>query len=342
MNHDSPHNCPDCDDAVHDVADRGVNRREFVRAAGATALGAAAVASGAGPLLNLATAGETKRTGKAETTVKRFYDTLSDEQKKTICFPFDHKLRSRISANWHVTKPTIGDDFYSKEQRKLIDDVLRGVTSEDGYGRFQKQMDEDDGGVDFYSVAVFGQPGAANFEWMMTGRHLTVRADGDSVANTAFGGPIVYGHGESDPAQNLFHYQTKKANSVFEALDPKQREQALVAEAPQESAVQLQGDGKTASFPGVGVGDLADNQQELVEEVIKVLLAPYRESDVEEAMSLLKAGGGLDQLHMAFYKQGDLKNDKVWDVWRVEGPTFVWHFRGAPHVHTYVNIGRKA
>jgi hypothetical protein len=29
----------------------------------------------------------------------------------------------------------------------------------------------------------------------------------------------------------------------------------------------------------------------------------------------------------------------MWDMWRIEGPSFVWHFRGAPHVHAYINIG---
>jgi hypothetical protein len=28
----------------------------------------------------------------------------------------------------------------------------------------------------------------------------------------------------------------------------------------------------------------------------------------------------------------------VWDNWRLEGPAFVWHFRGSPHVHVWVNI----
>ena len=59
----------------------------------------------------------------------------------------------------------------------------------------------------------------------MTGRHLTIRADGDSVENAAFGGPIVYGHGEEDAKSNLFHDQTKKVNGVFGALDAKQRKQ---------------------------------------------------------------------------------------------------------------------
>ena len=56
-------------------------------------------------------------------------------------------------------------------------------------------------------------------------------------------------------------------------------------------------------------------------------------------MEIVKSNGGTDKLHMAFYQNGDLGNDKVWDMWRVEGPGFVWHFRGAPHVHAYINIG---
>jgi hypothetical protein len=75
---------------------------------------------------------------------------------------------------------------------------------------------------------------------------------------------------------------------------------------------------------------------------MKVILAPYREADVNEAIAILKDGGGLDGLHLAFYESDDIGGDHEWDIWRLEGPTFVWHFRGAPHVHTYVNIGKKA
>jgi hypothetical protein len=52
----------------------------------------------------------------------------------------------------------------------------------------------------------------------------------------------------------------------------------------------------------------------------------------------LKAQGGLEKCSLAFYKEGDLGGDKVWDCWRLEGPAFVWYFRGAPHVHVWVNI----
>lgn len=311
-----------------------ISRRDFVRA-----MGTSAIALGAGSLLTESAGAAPTPSSGAETAVKAFYDSLSPAQKKTICFPFEHNLRTRISANWQITKPTIGSDFYTKDQQKTLDEIVKRVTSEDGYKRFREQMDEDYGGFENYHVAVFGEPGAGKFEWELTGRHLTMRADGDSVDKMAFGGPIVYGHGRSDPKSNLFHYQTRKANEVFEALDGKQREQALLPNAPGEREVQLQGE--SGKFPGIGVDALSADQRELVEEVLKVLLAPYRKEDVDEAMAVLKAGGGLDKLHMAFYQTGDLNSDKIWDIWRVEGPTFVWHFRGAPHVHAYINIGIK-
>ena len=310
------------------------SRRDFLRTAGGAAL-----AGAAGPLL-MPRAGlfaAPSPESAAETAVGRFYRSLSDEQRKAICLPFDHAQRHKISANWHITEPVIGDDFYSDDQRAMITEIVKGITSEDGYKRLVRQMEEDDGGINFYSVAVFGEPGQGPFQWELTGRHLTMRADGNSVDQAAFGGPIVYGHGEEDPKDNLFHYQTKATNELFRALDEAQAKQALIREAPRESAVPIQGE--SGSFPGIAVSELSGDQQELVAGTLKTLLAPYREEDVDEVMQILKDSGGVQSLNMAFYRQGDLNDDKVWDIWRIEGPSFVWHFRGAPHVHAYINIG---
>lgn len=325
-----PAHTPDCCDIPTD----DLSRRRFVQS-----VGAAAVAAGALPLIGSRASAAPTPTTAGETAVKKFYESLSDKQREGVCFDFGHKLQTRLSANWQITKHPIGSEFYTADQRELINEIVRNVCSEDGYDRLKLQMKDDMGGFEEYAVAVFGQPGSGKFQWVLTGRHLTLRCDGDSVENMAFGGPLAYGHGASDPKKNLFHYQTKQTNEVFKALEGKQREQALLATAPRESNVPLQG--KNGKFPGVSVGDLSADQKKLVEDSLKVILAPYRKEDVDEAMALLKQGGGLDKLHMAFYKQGDLGNDKVWDVWRVEGPTFVWHFRGAPHVHAYINIGAK-
>lgn len=317
--------CSDCE--TH------FDRRAFIAAVGGAALAGAATLS-LGPAE--AFAAPTPQSA-AETAVGRLYSTLSDAQKKEICFPFDHDLRKRISANWHVTKPVIDDKFYSKEQRELILEVVKNITTPDGYEKLLKQTEYDDGGVGAYSIALFGNPEEGKCQFELTGRHLTLRADGNSVDKAAFGGPIVYGHGEETAKDNLYHDHTLQVNEVFKALDPKQAEKALIEKAPGETQVQLQG--ASGKFPGLAVGELSDDQKQLVETTLKKLLSPYRKEDVDEVLEMVKAGGGLDKLHLAFYQQGDLGNDKVWDIWRVEGPSLVWHFRGAPHVHAYINVG---
>jgi len=65
---------------------------------------------------------------------------------------------------------------------------------------------------------------------------------------------------------------------------------------------------------------------------------PFRQSDRDEVTRCLKTQGGLDACHLAFYKEGDLGSDGLWDNWRLEGPSFVWYFRGNPHVHVWDNV----
>ena len=340
MEQRSQRSCPDCETTnespILDALGNHVSRRGFLKTVGGTA-----AAAGAAQLLpGSSTFAAPSAKSKAETAVKALYDTFSDQQAALVCLPFDHKLRHRVNANWRISKIAIGSDFYSNDQKDLINQIVRGITSEDGYDRLKRQMKADAGGISRYSMVIFGEPGTDKFQWELTGRHLTLRADGNSAPGAAFGGPIVYGHSPEDPAKNLFYYQTKQVNEVFKALDAKQARVALLEDSPSEDEVALQG--KKGKFPGIAVSDLSSDQKELVADTLKVLLGIYREEDAKEVMSILKEGGGLDSLHMSYYADGDLKGDKIWDVWRIEGPSFVWHFRGDPHVHAYINIGLKA
>ena len=138
--------CPDCTDGP-------VNRREFVKQAGATTL-AAGVAL---PLVNAARSARAATVSPSDSTVGQLYASLSDDQRKVICMPVDHKLRYRINANWAITEPAIGGDFYNDDQRQLIDKILHETTSGDGYELLQKQMRADSPkGVDSYHIAIFG------------------------------------------------------------------------------------------------------------------------------------------------------------------------------------------
>ena len=61
------------------------------------------------------------------------------------------------------------------------------------------------------------------------------------------------------------------------------------------------------------------------------------QDDRDAILDCLKKQGGLDKCSLAFYREGALGEDE-WDNWRLEGPSFVWYFRGTPHVHIWINV----
>jgi hypothetical protein len=55
-------------------------------------------------------------------------------------------------------------------------------------------------------------------------------------------------------------------------------------------------------------------------------------------LQCLEKQGGLDKCHLIFYREHTLDKEGEWDNWRVEGPAFVWYFRGYPHVHIWIHV----
>jgi hypothetical protein len=254
-----------------------------------------------------------------------------------------------VDNNWHIVDQTVGG-FYTKDQQAMIREIFVGLHSPEYAEKVVAQVAHDSGkgGFESSSVALFGEPGSGKFEFVLTGRHCTRRCDGDSVEGAAFGGPIFYGHaakGFNEPADhegNAYWYQAKRANAVFQMLDGRQREKALLERGREEtgnSTVKLQGKG--ANFDGLAVAGMTKDQREGVRGVLSDLLAPFRKEDSDEALKFVDAAG-FENVHMAFYKAGDIGNDGVWDVWQLEGPDMVWYFRGSPHVHVWVNIAANA
>jgi hypothetical protein len=325
--------CPDCG---------SVSRRDFLKTT-ATAASAAMVGV---PLIGNAAA---EPTPKSETLVTTLFKSFNDAQRQALCFAFDHPLRTDVDNNWHVTDQHI-DTFLTADQNQMVKEIFLGLHSPDYAETVLKQVEHDSGrrGFGDSSIALFGEPGTGKFEFVLTGRHCTRRCDGDSVEGAAFGGPIFYGHAaqgfneKPDHPGNVYWYQAKRANEVFQMLDGKQREAALRGKGRLEQGsetVNLKGAG--ASLPGIAVGDLSSDQRAHVRKVMADLLAPFRKKDADEALKYIEAAG-FDKLHMAFYKNQDVGNDGVWDVWQIEGPNMVWYFRGDPHVHVWVNIHAPA
>ncbi len=297
----------------------------------------------------LVSAADVAAADSAETLAGRLHASLSPDQRSKVCVPWDYVhpkfglLRTRVGNNWNATAPAVKGDFFSKDQQQIVREIFERLIDPDWHARFDKQLEDDTGGFGHdQSVALIGEPGSGKFQFLLTGRHMTLRCDGDSAEHVAFGGPIFYGHDtgggteDNDHTGNVFWPQALAANGVYSMLDGRQRKLAMVAKTPPENAIAFRPDGQAAS--GIPVSELSADQRVELERVLGVLLEPYRTVDRDEVRGCLTAQGGLDRCRLAFYQDDDLGDDGVWDNWRLEGPAFVWHFRGSPHVHVWVNI----
>ena len=289
-----------------------------------------------------------------ESIVKLLFESLKPVQRKEVCFDWDFidpmrgLLRTRVENNWRITKPSIRGDFYTADQQAMIRSIFEGITSPEWHEKFDKQLADDIGGFgNNQGIAIFGEPGSGKFEFVLSSRHMTLRCDGDSSEHVAFGGPILYAHeGDAlhekpDHPHNVFWSQAVEANKLYQVLDPQHQKLALVTQGmPTEELVGFRG--SDGMFPGCPISAFSADQKAELQKILKHMLEPFRKSDQDEAIKCLHSQGGLDHCSLAFYKEGDLGDDGIYDNWRIEGPSFVWYFRGRPHVHVWVNVADDA
>ena len=325
-------------------------RREFLRSVAGTAAGLAAL----GGVATTARAEETKAESKskpAEGLIRELHATLDNDQKSQLVLPWDHGKKQGSSPTRHkmFNRPFANqriEDNYTKPQQELIERILRSICSgDDGFRQLSKDGKWDSSkSLLGCGSHIFGDPsGDGKFAWVFTGHHLTVRCDGNSEVGAAFGGPLYYGNlpnGYSN--RNVFFYQTKRVMEVFDALNKDQRTAAIASGTPGERAPSIRFRPKTEKHPGLAFAEMEGDQKTLVEQVMRDVLSPYRKEDVDEVMQIVKANGGMDKIHLAFYEDAKMRDGQPWHFWRLEGPGFVWNYRVLPHVHCYVNIAKIA
>ena len=226
----------------------------------------------------------------------------------------------------------------------MIRDVFKGIFNPDWVERLDKQLKDDTNGKPWgaaQNIAIFGKPGDQDkFEFVMTGRHLTCRADG--IANPTSPWAARFSTAtpprlqrEGPPPRQHFLAPSRLANKVYAILDGKQKARPCGRVGPRKR-LSASEDKEEVSRPADR--DTSKDQLAGVEKVLLSLLEPYRKEDQEEVMACLKKQGGLEKCTLAFYQDGDLGDDGEWDNWRIEGPSFVWYFRGHPHVHIWINV----
>jgi hypothetical protein len=345
--------CPECRNHLDPTED--LDRRDFIRTISERTTAVLALGGTAAVTPTLFAADEKKTPANdkpakpAEALVRELAAGLTADQRKQVLLPYDHGARQGLATRMRMYNSPIAGKMigkhYTKPQQELLQRILRAICSdEEGYRRISRNGTFDaSGAFENCGALIFGDPSDDKpFAWVFTGHHLTVRCDGNFSDGAAFGGPMYYGHspdGYSD--ENVFHYQTKSVLSVYESLSDVQRKKAVVRGTPgeHEGSIKLRAEGD--SKPGIGIGALTPDQRELVEKVMRDVLSPYRKEDADEVMQVIKATGGMEKVHLAFYQDRETDDAQRWHFWRLEGPGFVWNYRVLPHVHTYVNIGTR-
>jgi hypothetical protein len=338
--------CPECDAADN------VGRRDFLMTVGGTAVTLASleVVPQVAKAQPAQPAGEPARNVKpAEALIRELYQGLTEEQRRRVVLPWDHGAGDNRTAtrlrmyNASLNQHNIGA-VYTRAQQELNERILRAICSdEEGHRRITRNGTFDASqSFQRCGAHIFGDPtNNQQFAWVFTGHHLTVRCDGNSEPNAAFGGPMYYGHSPDGYSQrNVFNFQTRSVLAVWDALTADQRRSAVMAQyvnpREQEGSIRFRPAGQT--YPGVAYRDLTADQRRLIETVMRDLISPYRREDGDEVMDLIRRNGGMERIHLGFFRDPQTAENR-WDFWRLEGPGFVWNYRVLPHVHCYVNIG---
>lgn len=342
-----------------------LNRRDFLRG-----VAAAAAAATSGQSL----AAEPAATA-ADTAVKALYESLSDQQKKVMCFDWDKKghgglpLRLHVTNNWAVSSMKVA--ALGKDQQALVEEIFKSVLNPGWPEKLAQQAKDDTGQhwTEDRKIAIFGTPGSGPCQCVISGFHLTFRAGRASDSPVAFGGALSHGHQPSGFHEkvghpgNIFWYQAQEAHKVYQLLDGKQQQKALALKGmpyyefdgkidrtvilpdskfdrAMEPDVRFRG--PKAELRGLPIADMTRDQKEAMQKVLTGLLDPYRKPYQDEVLKCLQKQGGLNKCHLIFYKEHTLGKEGEWDNWRVEGPAFVWYFRGYPHVHIWVHVAEDA
>jgi hypothetical protein len=297
------------------------------------------------------------RPASYQETLRALGASLTPRQRELIVFPADHPSRQITNTLAVLDRPHLGT-LLSPGQRLLVEELYEAMLSPRGREAFAGTVAVE-GRLDGSVLAIYGEPEGGRAQAVIMGGHLFLRGGGEGASGAAFGGGIGYGHqignGRWRVPGNSFAYHGDAANRLYARLTPEERARAVVAEPPHELVLQPQG--ANGAFQGARVGSLSGAAREETAQLLDTVFSCQPEAERVQALSCIDANGGLDALHVAFYASHgfyadmaafrDLdpaerarRGDPYWQVWRIEGPGSVVHFKGHPHVHAYIHVVR--
>ena len=270
---------------------------------------------------------------------RRLYVGLDADQRAQTCVGYDHPLRQYHNRGVWGGGQSIFAGF-NREQRQILTDLLYAGLSEEGRGRVPEEYFTRWSGVHSMRVLICGDPTSPPYQIILTGTHLNLRVGGKSVEGAAFGGPQVYGDQRGNEVVglpgNVYRDQFLLGQRILQNVDAGRRKLAVLEEAPVQTKIELPG--RHRSLPGIPVEELADDDKDLVRQLVERVLSTYPSEDVTFARECLAANGGIDALYLSYYLHGEDGDIPEGQVFRLEGPAAVFYFRGHPHVHAFINV----
>jgi hypothetical protein len=287
-----------------------------------------------------------------------FLDSLDAKQREKALYEFASPKKS----NWSnlpvsmVQRNGVRLGDLTKEQRARAMGVVAAVLSKGGYQKVVDIMDGDQKlaeggrggrgggngpmfGADLYYLAIFGKPSETQ-PWMVQfgGHHLGVNV-------TVIGKHFVLTPTHTGAQPTLFKRDGNdvrplglEADSAFKlvnALDEKQRAQAIIGERAQQELLLGPGrDGKTIEPKGVKGSALTVPQQALLLDVIGAW-----ENIVEPGAAAARMAGIKDKIGETYFAwSGPTENGSA-VYFRVQGPTVIIEYApqgGTNHIHTVI------
>jgi hypothetical protein len=296
-------------------------------------------------------------TTRAVAAANAFLEALDANQREKALYEFGSDRKSRWS-NLPVTMVPrngvrLGD--LTKAQRTLAMDTVAAVLSKSGYQKVVDIMDGDQQlaggkggkggkgkvmfGADQYYLAIFGKPSSTQ-PWMVQfgGHHLGINV-------TVIGKHFVLTPTHTGAQPSLFQRDGKdvrplglendSAFKLVNALDEKQRAQAILGERPQQELLLGPGrDGRKIEPKGIQGSALTADQQAMLLEVIGAWVNIVEPDAAWSRMAEIKDKIG----HTYFAWSGPTAKGSA-AYFRVQGPTVVIEYApqgGTGHIHTVI------
>jgi len=297
-------------------------------------------------------------TARIVTAANAFLSTLDEKQRQTVEFAFgDEKQRQRWSnlPTGFVPRGGISLKEMNATQRAAALALVSSALSQRGFEKVRQIMESDEVnktsegnnpifGKDLYYISMLGKPSEKD-PWMLQfgGHHLalnvTIVGEQGVLTPTLTGAqPALYTIGGK--TVRPLGQESDKAIALLNALDEKQRKQAILSYRLADLVLGPGQDGKTIQPEGLKASGMNERQRAMLVDLISEWAGIIHESAAAARMAEIQAG--LDETWFAWSGPTSVAPGKnITAYYRIQGPKLVIEYApqrlgGDPsmHIHT--------